>query len=197
MTELVCSLTGRQERGLRVGGAMCEPLPFGGLRFSTGGVCVYRGDQLGIAAEQHRHGREPTEEELAEEVPYATAVEIETFREADDPVYIVTPDGEVGDATVNFGEVEDYQVRISDQFADLAGRVGARLDGRTRLGKPCPAPRFETHGWTGKQSEKLIRLGLVPYLDMQAVFISDQVGISKPNPKLYSAALRAIDPPWL
>ncbi|MGB5301889.1 MAG: GTPase Era [Gemmatimonadota bacterium] len=32
--------------------------------------------------------RETCFEELAEEVPYATAVEIETFREADDPVYI-------------------------------------------------------------------------------------------------------------
>lgn len=51
-----------------------------------------------------------------------------------------------------------------------------------------------THGWTGKQAEKLIRLGLVPLLDPQAVFISDQVGISKPNPKLYSTALRAM---WL
>jgi FMN phosphatase YigB (HAD superfamily) len=34
-----------------------------------------------------------------------------------------------------------------------------------------------TRGWTGKQAEKLIRLGLVPLLDPQAVFISDQVGI--------------------
>ncbi len=32
--------------------------------------------------------RETCFEELADEVPYATAVEIETFREADDPVYI-------------------------------------------------------------------------------------------------------------
>ena len=32
--------------------------------------------------------RETCFEELAEEIPYATAVEIETFREADDPVYI-------------------------------------------------------------------------------------------------------------
>ena len=32
--------------------------------------------------------RETCFEELADEVPYATAVEVETFREADDPVYI-------------------------------------------------------------------------------------------------------------
>ena len=47
-----------------------------------------------------------------------------------------------------------------------------------------------THGWTTKQSEKLIRLGLVPLLGPRNVFISDQVGISKPNPKLYSVALQ-------
>lgn len=47
-----------------------------------------------------------------------------------------------------------------------------------------------THGWTVKQAEKLVRLGLVPYLDQRAVFISDQIGISKPNPKLYQTALR-------
>jgi putative hydrolase of the HAD superfamily len=50
-----------------------------------------------------------------------------------------------------------------------------------------------THGWTVKQAEKLVRLGLVPHIDPGAVFISDQIGISKPNPKLYGAALRALD----
>ena len=46
-----------------------------------------------------------------------------------------------------------------------------------------------THGWTTKQSEKLVRLGLIPHLTANAIFISDQIGISKPNPKLYAAAL--------
>lgn len=49
-----------------------------------------------------------------------------------------------------------------------------------------------THGLTSKQAEKLIRLELVPLLDPEAIFISDQVGISKPNPKLYAAALRKL-----
>ena len=49
-----------------------------------------------------------------------------------------------------------------------------------------------THGLTVKQAEKLVRLGLVPYLDPKAIFISDQVGISKPNPKLYQVALREL-----
>ena len=49
-----------------------------------------------------------------------------------------------------------------------------------------------THGWTTKQAEKLIRLDLVSLLDPQAIFISDQVGISKPNAKLYATALRML-----
>jgi putative hydrolase of the HAD superfamily len=46
-----------------------------------------------------------------------------------------------------------------------------------------------THGWTGKQAEKLVRLGLVPHLNGEAIYISEQVGISKPNTKLYVHAL--------
>ncbi|MBK7643599.1 MAG: TIGR02253 family HAD-type hydrolase [Planctomycetes bacterium] len=46
-----------------------------------------------------------------------------------------------------------------------------------------------THGWTVKQAEKLVRLGLVPYLEPSSIFISDQLGISKPNPKLWTLAL--------
>ena len=46
-----------------------------------------------------------------------------------------------------------------------------------------------THGLAVKQSEKLIRLGVHSYLQPNAIFISEQIGISKPNPKLYQRAL--------
>ncbi|HED64964.1 MAG TPA: TIGR02253 family HAD-type hydrolase [Planctomycetes bacterium] len=49
-----------------------------------------------------------------------------------------------------------------------------------------------THGWTAKQAEKLVRLGLTEHFDPRAIFISDQVGISKPNPKLYAHVLREL-----
>ena len=49
-----------------------------------------------------------------------------------------------------------------------------------------------THGRTVKQAEKMVRLGLVPYFDADAIFISEQIGISKPNPKLYLAALERL-----
>jgi putative hydrolase of the HAD superfamily len=46
-----------------------------------------------------------------------------------------------------------------------------------------------TEGLEIKQAEKIVRLGIYPCLSPQAIFISDQIGISKPNPKLYRYAL--------
>ncbi|MBI4229796.1 MAG: TIGR02253 family HAD-type hydrolase [Planctomycetes bacterium] len=55
-----------------------------------------------------------------------------------------------------------------------------RADGR-RIG-------IVTAGLTVKQSEKLVRLGLPAYLPPGSITISDEVGISKPNPKLFLRA---------
>jgi putative hydrolase of the HAD superfamily len=45
-----------------------------------------------------------------------------------------------------------------------------------------------TEGLEIKQAEKLVRLDLVRYLARDAIFISDQIGVSKPNRKLYLRA---------
>lgn len=47
-----------------------------------------------------------------------------------------------------------------------------------------------------KQCEKLIRLGLLRFFRSDAIFISEQIGIGKPNPKLWTTACAAlqIDP---
>lgn len=45
-----------------------------------------------------------------------------------------------------------------------------------------------TAGLAVKQAEKLLRLGLYEYFDPEAIFISDQIGISKPNQKLFLRA---------
>jgi putative hydrolase of the HAD superfamily len=45
-----------------------------------------------------------------------------------------------------------------------------------------------TTGLQVKQAEKLLRLGVYPLLTPSAIFISDQIGISKPNPKLFLRA---------
>ena len=39
-----------------------------------------------------------------------------------------------------------------------------------------------------KQAEKLLRLRVVDYFDPSAIFFTDQMGISKPNPKLFTKA---------
>lgn len=50
-----------------------------------------------------------------------------------------------------------------------------------------------TEGLEIKQAEKLVRLGLTKWIARDAIFISDQIGISKPNKKLYLRACRAVE----
>jgi putative hydrolase of the HAD superfamily len=45
-----------------------------------------------------------------------------------------------------------------------------------------------TDGIDTKQAEKLLRLRIYPFLTSSAIFISDQIGVSKPNPKLFQYA---------
>ena len=76
----------------------------------------------------------------------------------------------------------DTKFRELVPFEDVLPFLGALRKAGLRLG-------VITHGWTVKQAEKLVRLNLVPFLEPSAVFISDQLGISKPNPKLWTLAL--------
>lgn len=77
----------------------------------------------------------------------------------------------------------DTKFRGLEPFDDVKPFLRACREAGLQLG-------VVTHGWTTKQAEKLIRLDLVSFFDPGAIFISDQVGISKPNPKLYSLAAR-------
>jgi putative hydrolase of the HAD superfamily len=45
-----------------------------------------------------------------------------------------------------------------------------------------------TEGLEVKQAEKLVRMRIHPYLSPNSIFISNQIGISKPNPKIYQRA---------
>ena len=49
-----------------------------------------------------------------------------------------------------------------------------------------------TSGLRIKQAEKLVRLKIWRYIDPRAIFITDEVGIGKPNPKLYQRACEQI-----
>ena len=44
-------------------------------------------------------------------------------------------------------------------------------------------------GWTVKQAEKVIRLQIYEFLTPSAIYFTDQIGINKPNPKLYKRVL--------
>ncbi|MBX3461760.1 MAG: HAD-IA family hydrolase [Planctomycetes bacterium] len=50
-------------------------------------------------------------------------------------------------------------------------------------------------GITIKQAEKLVRLGVLGFLTPSAIFFTDQVGFSKPNPKLYRRVLQRLSLP--
>jgi putative hydrolase of the HAD superfamily len=76
----------------------------------------------------------------------------------------------------------DTKMREIAPFEDVPPLLGDLRDAGVRLG-------VITHGWSVKQAEKLVRLGLIPFLEPNAIFISDELGISKPNPKLYAIAL--------
>lgn len=69
-------------------------------------------------------------------------VELSVLQEACRPVHNFTTDG------------APLQARDRPQWIVWAGRThwhcGVSTD---RLGKPCPVPNFETHGWTGKDRE--------------------------------------------
>jgi putative hydrolase of the HAD superfamily len=47
-------------------------------------------------------------------------------------------------------------------------------------------------GLSVKQAEKLVRLGVLPWLEPGAIFFSEQMGVSKPNPKIYVKACEAL-----
>ena len=48
-------------------------------------------------------------------------------------------------------------------------------------------------GFTIKQAEKLVRLDVLEFVTASAVFFTDQVGFSKPNPKLYRRVLETLN----
>lgn len=75
----------------------------------------------------------------------------------------------------------DTKTRFLEPFEDASEVIRRLAKTDLRLG-------IITEGLEIKQSEKLIRLRLLDYFDHKAIFISHQVGISKPNPKLYQRA---------
>lgn len=91
-------------------------------------------------------------------------------------------------AVLEAAGVVGYHQTKFEQFAvyeEVPEVLAALRDKGLRLG-------IISAGLTIKQAEKLVRLQILEYLDPAAIFISDQVGISKPNPKLYSHACETL-----
>jgi putative hydrolase of the HAD superfamily len=85
------------------------------------------------------------------------------------------------------GAYHDTKYRSLFPFRDVPealSRIAAETD--LKIG-------IITEGLEIKQAEKLVRLGLTNWIARDAIFISDQIGISKPNRKLYLRACRAVD----
>jgi len=90
----------------------------------------------------------------------------------------------VASGVVAYHETKFRQLRL---FPDAEEALAAlHLKTELRLG-------VLTEGLSVKQAEKILRLDIYRYLDSASIFISEQVGISKPNPKLYLHALGVLD----
>jgi len=81
------------------------------------------------------------------------------------------------------GIVAYHQTKFAELFPYPDVVEVLKLLARTRLIRG-----IVTAGLTVKQAEKIVRLRIYDYLTPNAIFISDQIGISKPNVKLYQRA---------
>lgn len=82
---------------------------------------------------------------------------------------------------IAYHETKWKQLRISDDAVSLLQDMSAS---GLRLG-------VISAGLLHKQMEKILRLRMDDFVDPNLIFITDQVGIAKSNPKLYRMAVRA------
>jgi len=97
--------------------------------------------------------------------------------------------GDTNPAILIAGAVAAYHATTDTDLVPFPGV----LDTFRQLASSPLIVGIVTEGLAVKQAEKLLRLGLYPFVSPAAVFISDQIGISKPNPKLYRRALETLD----
>lgn len=96
--------------------------------------------------------------------------------------------GDVNRAVLIAAAVAAYhETKAQDMHvqADAKVLLDRLHDARVRMG-------VLSAGLHVKQAEKLIRLGVLGYFDPTAIFFSDQMGVSKPNPKIFQKAVQAL-----
>ncbi|MCA8937270.1 MAG: TIGR02253 family HAD-type hydrolase [Planctomycetes bacterium] len=85
-------------------------------------------------------------------------------------------------AVVGYHETKFRELRAYEDAIDVLQLLRDKTD--LKLG-------VISSGLAVKQAEKLVRLGVVGLFEPEGIFISDEIGISKPNPKLYLRACAA------
>jgi putative hydrolase of the HAD superfamily len=88
----------------------------------------------------------------------------------------------VAAAVVGYHETKFRELRPYEDAVDVLRLLREQTD--LKLG-------VVSSGLALKQAEKLVRLGLVELFEPNGIFISDEIGISKPNPKLWLKACNA------
>lgn len=79
---------------------------------------------------------------------------------------------------VAYHRTKEREMRI---LPDVAEFLGECRSGGLRMG-------VISAGLQVKQAEKLLRLNALSFFDPKAIFFSDQLGVGKPNPKIYLKA---------
>lgn len=95
----------------------------------------------------------------------------------------ISPTILVAAAVVGYHETKFRHLRPYEDAVDVLRLLRAQT--QLKLG-------VITSGLPLKQAEKLVRLGMVNLFDPDAIFISDELGISKPNPKLFLRACSSV-----
>ena len=83
---------------------------------------------------------------------------------------------------IGYHETKSIELR---PFPDVITALRRLAKTKLRLG-------IVSAGLQAKQAEKLIRLGVYRFFRSDAIFISEQVGIGKPNPKLWLTACTSL-----
>lgn len=85
----------------------------------------------------------------------------------------------VAAGVVAYHDTKFRELKVYDDVFEVLRELHAKT--KIRLG-------IITAGLEVKQAEKIVRLRIYQFLDPRAIFISDRIGISKPNIKLYQRA---------
>ncbi|MHC5062678.1 MAG: HAD-IA family hydrolase [Planctomycetota bacterium] len=88
----------------------------------------------------------------------------------------------VAAGVVAYHETKWSEFKVYDDVYEVLGWLANRK----------PIRGVISAGLSIKQAEKIIRLKIYEFLSPNAIFITEQVGINKPNPKVYRRALKEL-----